>query len=254
MPSIEVLVGDDGKIEKVPAEIQKLIDRAFGQGQAKAADEAAEKTKAEIERLKKAGDISPAERERLRTLEVDLSKAREDLALRDKNYEEAQKIRDARHAADLADRDGKVKATEAELEKRTGRIRDLLGKEIRAIATAEGARKESLDELEVLLGGRIGLDDALQAVVKDAKDAGKTALDKDGQPVTVEGLVKQYLTDHPHHRAGTPGRGGGAGGGRSTVGATGATGEKAHAFDALERNPSVASVAAAFAHVGKGAT
>lgn len=254
MPTIEVAISDDGKIEKVPAEIQKLIDRAFGQGQAKASDEAAERTKAEIDRIKKAGDLSPAEREKLQTTEAELSKAREALALRDKNYDEAQKIRDARHTAELAERDVKVKATEAELDKRTDRIRTLLGKEIRAIATAEGARKESLDELEVLLGGRIGLDDALQAFVKDAKDAGKTALGQDGKPVTVEGLVKQYLTDHPHHRAGTPGRGGGAGGGRSTVGATGATGDKAHAFDALERNPSVASVAAAFAHVGKGAT
>jgi hypothetical protein len=253
MPEVVVEFGEDGKPVKVPAEVQALIDRSFGQGQAKATDEAAKKMKTEIESLRQAGNLNPAERERLRSLEVDLSKTREELAMRDKNFEEAQKIREERHARDLSEREDKLKAKDAEVERRTGRIRELLGNQLRAAALEAGARKESIGELEVLLGSRIGLDDALQAFVTDAKDAGKAALDKDGKPVTIEGFVAQYLTDHPHHKSPTSGRGGGGRGGRSTAGDPGVTGEKAQAFESVAANPTVASVANAFRHVGRSA-
>jgi hypothetical protein len=231
MPEVVVEFGEDGKPVKVPAEVQALIDRSFGQGQAKATDEAAKKMKTEIESLRQAGNLNPAERERLRSLEVDLSKTREELAMRDKNFEEAQKIREERHARDLSEREDKLKAKDAEVERRTGRIRELLGNQLRAAALEAGARKESLGELEVLLGSRIGLDDALQAFVTDAKDAGKAALDKEP----------------------TSGRGGGGRGGRSTAGDPGVTGEKAQAFESVAANPTVASVANAFRHVGRSA-
>lgn len=254
MPEVIVEIGDDGKPVKVPGEVQRLIDAAFGQGRAKATDEAAVKLKDEIDKLKRGGDLSAVERERLKTLEADHSRTLEELARAKNDNVEADRIRTERHKQELAERDEKVKAKDAEVEKRTSRIRELLGKEIRAIATAEGARKESLDELELLLGHRIGLDDALQAFVKDAKDAGKAALEADGKtPVTVEGLVRQYLTDHPHHRSAASGRGGGGRGGRSGTGETGTTGEKAVALADLERNPSVSAVAAALRHAGKSA-
>ena len=131
-------------------------------------------------------------------------------------------------------------------------LEDSAKKEIRVAAVKAGARGESLEELEALLGSRIGLDHALQAFVRDAKDAGKPLLDKDQKPVSIEGFVTQYLTDHPHHKAAPGGRGGGAQGGRSftTPPLTGADAEKATAIAEVERNPSVANVARAFGKIG----
>lgn len=254
MPVLEVEIGDDGKPVKVPAEVQKLIDQAHGYGRAEERKVAAETLKTEIERLKKAGELSPADKERLKTLELDLSKAREDIALRDKDFEKAKAEIEGRHASALKERDDKLTASAAELEKRTERIRQAVLKEVIAIAAVEGARKESLPELEVLLGSRIGLDDGLQAFVRDAKDPGKAALEADGKtPVTVEGFVKQYLADHAHHRAAVSGRGGGARGGRENAGGSGgAGGEKATAIDDVSRNPSIGSVAAALKHIKAG--
>jgi hypothetical protein len=254
MATIEIEVNDaDGTITKVPEPVQKLIDKAFGQGQAKATDEAAAKLKTEIEKLKKGG-LDPAERERLRDLETQHSRLSEELALRDKKFDEAQKIRDERHQKELGERDGKLTAAQQEIEKRTTRLQVAAVKDALIVAAAEGARKESLPELEILLGSRIGLDDALQPFVRDAKDAGKPALDEKGQPVTIEGFVKQYLADHPHHKAAVSGRGGGGRGGRETAQQGGvASGEKAAALAELERRPSARTVADALKHVGRSA-
>lgn len=254
MPKLEIDISDDGKIEKVPEPVQKLIDKAFGQGQAKAADEGQKAAKAlqtEIDELKKGG-LSPAEREKLKTLEADQSKLKEELALRDKNFEEAQRIRNERHQKELDDRDAKLTASQAEIAKRTERIQQLVVTDIRAAALAAGARKESVAELEFILGAQVGLDDGLQPFVRDTKEPGKARLDDKGQPLTIEGLVGSYLADHPHHKAGTPGRGGGAGGGRSFNGSTGgAHTEKAAALAEVERRPTVQNVAAAMSLVGK---
>jgi hypothetical protein len=65
----------------------------------------------------------------------------------------------------------------------------------------------------MLLGADLDLDADLMPFVKGAD--GKPAADKDGKPVTIEGLVKAYLDTHPHHRAATTGTGGGARGGAS---------------------------------------
>jgi hypothetical protein len=252
MATIEIEVADDGSIAKIPEPVQKLIDKAYGKARAEATDESARNMKAEIDKLKKAGELSAVEREKLKTLESDHSTLSEQLARAKNDHIEADRIRTERHTKELADRDGKIAEGKAEVDKRTERVRQLVVKELSAIAMAEGARKESLPELEVLLGSRVGLDDALQAFVRDAKDAGKPALDADGKsPLTLEGFVKQYLADHPHHKAPVSGRGGGARGGGSTQ-AAGATGEKAQALADLERNPTVGGIAAALRHAGKG--
>lgn len=253
MAVVELEVADDGSIAKMPEAVQKLIDKAFGQGQARATDESSKTLKGlqtEIETLKK-GSLGAADREKLRTLEIEKSKADEALATANKDWKLAEEIRDTRHKAELAERDGKLAERQAELDKRTERVRELVAKDISIAALAAGARKESLGELQQLLGTRIGLDDGLQPFVRDEKDPGKAALDKDGKPVTVEGLVTQYLADHSHHKAAASGRGGGAGGGRSLSGNAPPT-DKGAAFAEVERAPSVHNVAAAFRHVGKG--
>ena len=243
MPVIELEVGEDGSIAKVPEPVQKLIDKAFGKAKAEALDEA------------RKASANPVELERIKSIESENSRLKEAEAKRKGENAEAEKIRNERHAAELADRDDKLKRAADEVSRRTQRLTELVSKEIRAVAMAAGARKESLDELEVLLGGRIGLDDALQVFVKDAKDVGKAALDKDGKPVGVEGFVTQYLTDHPHHKAKPDGRGGGAGGGRSLSGSslTGLEADKAADLEEVARNPNVNNVARAFARIGKSA-
>lgn len=242
MPEITIEVGDDGSIAKMPEAVQKLIDKAFGQGQAKAADELAKKGKAD-----------PVEVERLKTLEVENSKLKEAEAIREKRYEDAQLEADKRHQAAIADERKAADALKAEIAKRDQRIYDAAKKDIRAAALEAGARKESLPELEVLIGGRIGLDDALLPFVRDEKDAGKPLLDKDGKAVSVEGFVQQYLADHPHHKAAPIGRGTGGGGGQSLRGValTGAEAEKAALLEDVRSNPSVSNVARAFASIGK---
>lgn len=244
MPKVEIEVGDDGKIGTLPEPLQKFFDskfdEAFGKGKAKAAEEA------------KGQGADPVTIEKLKAAELENSKLKEAEAIRSKNYEEAERLRNERHANELKERDEKLAATTAEVTRRTQRIEQLSRSEIRIAAIAAGARQESLGELEALLGTRIGLDDALQAFVRDAKDAGKPLLDKDQKPVSIEGFVTQYLTDHPHHKAAPGGRGGGAQGGRSftTPPPSGADAEKANAIAEVERNPSVANVARAFSRIG----
>lgn len=243
MAVIEVEVADDGSLVKVPEQVQKLIDKAFGKAKAEALDEA------------RKSSADPVERERIKSMESENSRLKEAEAKRKGETAEAERIRNERHAAELADRDEKITAAQSEIQKRTARIAQLSSREIRAAALTAGARKESLDELEVLLSGRIGLDDGLQAFVKDAKDPGKAQLDKDGKAVSIEGFVSQYLTDHPHHKAAPGGRGGGAPGGRSLSGAalTGIEAEKAAVLDDVAKNPTVANVARAFGSVGRSA-
>lgn len=242
MPVIEVEVGDDGALVKVPEPVQKLIDKAFGQGQVKAAEE--------LRRQKSEGD--PVAAEKLKALESENSKLKEAEAKARNDFAEAERLRSERHQRELDDERKAAAALKGEVDKRTTRIQELARKEIRVAAIDAGARKESLEELETLLGQHIALDDALQPFVQ-GKDAGKPLLDKDGKPVTVEGFVAQYLADHSHHKAAPAGRGGGAQGGRLLSGQalTGAEAERAEVLERVAANPTVANVAAAMSRIGK---
>jgi hypothetical protein len=251
--TLQIEVADDGTIAKVPEAVQKLIDKAYGKARAEATDAATKANKDEIDRLKKAGELSATDREKLRTLEGEHSKAQEELARAKNDHAEADRIRNERHQKELTERDGKLTTAAAEIEKRTELYRKAVLKDVLIAAAKEGARNESLPELEVLLGGRIGLDESLQPFVRDEKDPGKPLLDKDQKPVTIEGFVKQYLADHPHHKTPVSGRGGGARGGRTGQGGEGATGEKAEALAELERTPSVRALAGVLRHAGKSA-
>lgn len=246
MPKIEVEIGDDGAIGTLPDELQKFLDKKINRAYSDGADKA-------LKALKENAKPDPVEVERAKTLEIEVSKLKEAEAIREKRYEDAQAEAKKRHDAELAEKAAALEAKDAEVKRRTDRINELARKEIRAVALAQGARKESLDELELILGSSIGLDDALQVFVKDTQDAGKGRLDKDGKAVTIEGFVAQYLTDHPHHKSAATGRGGGASGGRSLSGAslTGVEAEKAAVLDEVAKNPTVANIARAFAQAGK---
>jgi len=261
MAKIEIDLPDDGTLDEnnLPEVLKKpfqaMFDKAFGKGAEKAAKEAKAQLEKEIDRvtkeLKTAGG-DPVLAEKAKSLELELSQLREAEATRTNNLQEAQRIRDERHAKEIEDRDGKVKAAQTEIERRTARIRELVTSEVRIAAQRHGARDESLDELDLLLSRRIGLNaDDLQAFVADDKDPSKPAVGADGKPVTIDGLVQQYLTDHPHHKAPAGGRGGGAAGGKSLAGdKTGEGGEFAAAVEKVAKNPTVASVAEAFSKIG----
>lgn len=248
MAKVEIDIGDDGAVGTLPEPLQKFFDAKFGEAFGKGKAKAAEEIRSQV-------STDPVVVEKLKAAEMENSKLREAEALREKNYAEAEKIRNERHARELAEREDAKVALTAEVEKRTARIQQLVGKEIRAAALDAGARRESLDELEELLSKRIGLDDGLQAFVRDAKDPGKAALAADGKtPLTIEGLVASYLADRPHHKAAPGGRGGGANGGRSLSGQhVGADADKAEALDEVARNPSINNIAAAFSKLGRSA-
>lgn len=254
MASVQIEIGDDGKIGTLPDPVQSFLEtkiaEAYGKGAAKAAADAKSQVESQIAELKKGG-LSASEREKLKTLEADLSRTSEELAKAKGDAVEAERIRTERHQRELDDRDALVKKAHGEVNKRTARLTEMVGKDIKIAALNEGAREESLAELEALLAPRVGLDDGLQAFVRDANDPGKPQLDADGKPLTIEGLVRQYLADKPHHIAAPEGRGGGRGGGRSLSGAR----NTASAFDRdvakVAQDPSISNLARAFANAGK---
>lgn len=211
MAAVTFEVGDDGKIAgeipepvkrvldaQIKAKEKELSDRAFNEGFAKGNARKADELKPFI--------VDPAERERVKSLEVELEQRRISDLERDKKYEEAARIRDERYQKELKDKDAQIQA-------RHGKLRRGIDAEIRAAALKYGARDESLTELAVLMGGDIDLDDTLEPYVK-GKD-GQPAVDATGQRVSIEGRVKQYLDSNRHHLRASGGVGGGAPGGAS---------------------------------------
>lgn len=198
MAEVTIEIDDQGNIGTLPEPVQKFFDTkfkaAFKEGASKAEKEFAGKV------------ADPAERERLKLLEAENARFKEEKALADKNYEEARRLQEERLSKIAAEKDEAIQARDAEIARRTDRLKSMLGSEIRAAAVAAGAREESLPELEKLLGADLDLDTDLRPYVKGAD--GKPA-EKDGKPITIEGFVTQYLVDHPHHlrgSRGTPGR------------------------------------------------
>jgi hypothetical protein len=202
MAKIEIEIGDDGAIGTLPEPLQKFVDKRIDEAYQKGADKA-EKRLSPL-------TVDPKELERLRTIAKEAEDAKIALLERDKNYEEAQKIRDKRHQDELdAERQshGKTKT----------KIRELVGTSIRAAAVEAGARSESLDELERLIGADVDLDGDLNIFVKGAD--GQPLVNDKGEKVTLEGYVQSYLDKKPHHKAGTPAKGGKAPGGAALRGA-----------------------------------
>jgi len=217
----EIEIDDKGEFSgTVPAELTTILDRlkatahgeGFGKGSQKAAEEAkqqiadaikAEKLKLEAQMpLEKAkwDDIDATNKLLKTQLETTIAESRKRLTER----EEA-------HATELTQR---IEATK----KRDEKIRALVNASLKAYAAQAGARDESLSELEVILQHRIGYDDFMEPYVK-AED-GTPAKTTAGNPLPLDAFVKQYLDNHPHHKAPSKSVGGGARGGasvRSTV-------------------------------------
>lgn len=200
MAEITIEVDEQGNIGTLPEPLQKFFDKGF--------KEAFKKGAAKVEAdLQARPPVDPAERERLKLLEQENARFREEKALAEKNYEEARRLQEERLSKVAAEKDDALKAVQTEIARRDARLRAGLGAEIRAAAVAAGARDESLPELAKLLGADLDLDGNLEPFVKG--EDGKPRTDKDGKPVTIEGFVTEYLSGHPHHLKGgtsTPGR------------------------------------------------
>jgi hypothetical protein len=235
MPVLEIEVNDDGSFGKLPDTIQTFFNKKI----AEAKRDAEARTEAKMTPYL----ADPAELERLRQRDKVLADVELKEAERVKDYEKARKIQEEAHAKDRADA---VAAEKKQTAKAIERVKAGVGKSIRAAALANGARAESLEELERLLSADIDLDDELNEYVVDAKDRKAPRLDADGKPVPIEGLVADYLKTHPHHVAAAPGAGGGARGGATFTGArvTAATDDRSKARLAVAENPTAKNVGA----------
>jgi hypothetical protein len=200
-------VGDDGSIGKLPEPLQKFLDKRIDE----AFKKGAEKTEGKLTPYLS----DPVEMERLRQRDKALAEIEAKEAERAKEYEKAAKLRDEAHAKE---KDHAVKEEQKRTKAAIEKVRASLGKTIRAAASAHGARAESLDELERLLGAEVDLDDELNEYVRDAKDPKSKRLTDKGEPVTIEGLVADYLKTHPHHVAAPSVKGGKAPGGVTLAG------------------------------------
>lgn len=247
MAEVTIEIDEQGNIGKLPEPVQKFFDKGF--------NEAFRKGAAKVEADFAGKVIDPAEKERLKLLEQENARFKEEKALADKNYEEARRLQEERLSKIAAEKDDLIKAKDAEVERRTTRLRSMLGSEIRAAAIAAGARDESLPELVKLLGADVDLDADLNPFVK-GEDGKTPRTDKDGKAVTIEGFVTQYLAEHPHHfrgSRGTPGRAqDGASFRRAPQSAEDVAAEAA--FEAVAQNPTTRNIAAVAANIRKRAT
>ena len=243
MAKFEVEVADDGSIGALPEPFQKEFDRKVS--------DAVTKAQKNLE-AKFAGQLAdPAEKERLKMLSDENSRLKEAEARAAKNFEEADRLKEERHAAALKEREDKLTSKDSEIVRRDSRLRSMLGSEIRAAATAAGARDESLPELVTILGFQLDLDgDSLEPFIKGAD--GKP-LEKDGKRVPIEAHVQQYLVDHPHHFNATRGKSGRASGG-ATLRGHGVHGETDAAIAAAAENPNPKNVTSTISAIRKKAS
>jgi hypothetical protein len=235
MAEVTVQIDEQGKFGTLPEPLQQFVDRAIRDAYKSGAEKAEQRLADRV--------VDPAERERLMQTEQDNRLLREEIATRDKNFEEAARLREERFQKTLTDAEARVAAASQEIERRTSRLKDMLGAEIRAAAVAAGAREESLPELSKLLGADVDLDTDLRPFVR-ASDG--SAREQDGKPMSIEGLVREYLASHPHHLKGGRSTSGRAQGGVAVRQAMGQVSD-AHddAFAAVAENPTVRNVGAA---------
>lgn len=241
---IVIDVDDQGNIGTLPEPVQAFVNKAI--------NEAFKRGAQKVEREMSSRAIDPAERERLLQAQADANLLREEIATRDKNFEEAARLREERFQRELDQREQTLKSKETEIGRRDARLRGMLGAEIRAAAVAAGAREESLPELQKLLGADLDLDENLEPFVKGEGNAPK--LDKDGKPVSIEGLVREYLASHPHHLRGGQSQSGRAQGGASIGRSVAAPSPADEAVERLAADPSLRNLTAAVRNVRLRAT
>ena len=241
---IVIEVDEQGNIGTLPEPVQAFVNKAI--------NEAFKRGAQKVEREMSSRAIDPAERERLLQAQADANLLREEIATRDKNFEEAARLREERFQRELDQREQTLKSKETEIGRRDARLRGMLGAEIRAAAVAAGARDESLPELQKLLGADLDLDENLEPFVKGEGNAPK--FDKDGKPVSIEGLVREYLASHPHHLRGGQSQSGRAQGGASIGRSVAAPSPADEAVERLAADPSLRNLTAAVRNVRLRAT
>lgn len=230
MPVIEVEVGDKGPL-KLPEELQPWMNEKMAEARRRGIEQG--EKDAEKRLTPYMSDPAETEKLRQRALLADELELKE--AERAKNYEEALKLREKAHAEETAAERRKTEAAVA-------KVRASIAKGIRAAAASNGARAESLDELERLLSVDVDLDDTLTEFVKGEDGSPRT--DDKGQRVTIEGLVADYLKTHPHHVAAAPVKGGKAPGGATRAGHPPQAGDaRSDARARVTDDPSTANVA-----------
>ena len=251
MTKLEIDVDDNtGRVARIngelPDPVQRLYDEAYGKGAEKAAREAKGQIesgiKAELEKLKAGnGATDVLTQEKIKSLETELSRHREADALRESCHADALKEVESRFERDKSEVVNKLTAAEQAIQARTERIRQYATDRIGTEALKAGAREESVDELQAILGRRVALDDNLEPFVTDPTDPSKPAMEDvtdpktqkvDRKPVTIQSLVAAYLAEKPHHRSTGHGRSMAARGGQSLNGQV----RDSHADD-LASNP-----------------
>lgn len=179
---VQVPINPDGTVGTFPEPVQKAVDHIVSK-----------RLKERETRTPKAPD--PVEAERLKTLETELEQYRIKDAEAGKRYEEAIAIREAREKAER-------ERLQAEIDRRTERLKRSVQADIQAAALRAGAREESLDELATLLSPKVSLNDDLDPVVDGAD--------------SIDALVGAYLEARPHHRKAPGGQAMGVTGGVMT--------------------------------------
>lgn len=218
MPQFTVEVDDKGDfVGTLPAEVDAIIKRieitANGMGQRAGMQKASETAKVDLDSALKAERAKfeaqmPLEREKWQTVEEENKALKTQMtdSMRESSRQAAK--REEAHAEEITKRADAIN-------RRNARIQALVAANLKALAAQNGARDESLGELEVILQHRIGFDDDMEPYVKD--ETGERFL-QHGKPVSIDAFVKTYLDNHPHHRKPTPGRGGDARRGASLTG------------------------------------
>ncbi len=167
---LTVPINEDGSIGTLPDQLQKFFDGMI---------------RDRIKDIKSKTVADPASIEKVKLLEEENERFKVEEAERLKNYDEARRLSEER----FTKRESELRA---EVERRTQRLADMTTAEIKAAAVKLGARQESLDDIAVILGKRVAIDEeSLDVIVLDL--AGKRI---DGG--TIEALVKDTLDAKPY--------------------------------------------------------
>lgn len=244
---LDIEIDDKGEIVGDPPEGLKAIfarieNTAHGQGFGKGAAKAAEEAKAQIlaavaAEKAKLDAMAPLEREKFARESEENKTLKAQMLEGARETDRQQKAREEVHATQLLER------AEA-LKKRNVKIQALVTAQLKALAAQNGARDESLPELEVILGHRIKFDDEMEPYVVTEDGSGPAT--HQGKPLTLDLFVKQYLDNHPHHRKPVAGQGGGARGGASLRTTTGSPASLEQAKQSFAETRSPESINAIF--------
>lgn len=141
----------------------------------------------------------------LATRDTELAELRTQLEKHTKKDDdvEAAKLRDAGKFDELMSKKADefaatIKLKDAEI---TRIHRSSLRDKLRAsVASAENVASSAVDDVTDLLLPRLDTDAANGHAIRVTSADGTPALDSDGRPVTITGLVASFLTDKPHYR------------------------------------------------------